>query len=242
MCLPLSPDEGAYDVAPAKEFNRLERPPSQKGTSVLPVVLALKEHPDAKKLVPPHLWKYFDEHILVSGWYPERDYWVLIGALAKALGPATTGGDVWRYFAKFSAQRDIAGQPSRAATAANAAPVGVYRQFASVEDPASFFVRATRLWQQYHDTGRMELAGGCTRTNTIVMRLMGFVIPMEGFVQLQGYYLEEYGRLVGIELVSTVTRSTARKDPYCEWEHRLARTPETEAYVASQPQVEVTSA
>ena len=64
---------------------------------------------------------------------------------------------------------------------------------------------------------------------------MGFVIPIDGFVALQGYYLEEYGRLVGIELVSKVTRSTARKDPFCEWEYRLARTPENIAYVASLP-------
>ncbi|HVW29443.1 MAG TPA: hypothetical protein VHC69_28955 [Polyangiaceae bacterium] len=212
----------------------MERPPSQKGTAVLPVVLALKEHPDCRKLVPQHLWKYFDEHILVSGWYPERDYWVLIAALVKTIDPATVGGDVWRYFARFSAQRDIAGQASKAGPAGNA-PVGVYRQFASVEDPAAFFLRATRLWQQYHDTGRMEIVGGRTWTNCVVMRLMGFVIPIEGFVQLQGYYLEEYGRLVGLELDATVVRSTARKDPYCEWEHRLARTPQTEAYVASLP-------
>jgi hypothetical protein len=28
-----------------------------------------------------------------------------------------------------------------------------------------------------------------------------------------------------------VTRSTARGDSFCEWEHRLARTPASEAYV-----------
>jgi hypothetical protein len=220
----------------------LERPPSQKGTSVLPIVLALKQHPDARKLVPPHLWKYFDEHILISAWYPERDYWTLVSALVKTIDAASVGGDVWRYFARFSAQRDIAGQSSRTAgPLGNATPLGVYKQFASVEDPATFFLRATRLWQQYHDTGRMEIVGGNTTMNSIVMRLMGFVIPIEGFVQLQGYYLEEYGRLVGLDLVSTVTRSTARKDPYCEWEHRLTRTPETEAYIATLPQVEVAS-
>ena len=59
---------------------------------MLPVVLALKQHPDCAKLVPASLWKYFDEHLLVSGWYPERDYWVLIEALVKTIDPAAVGG------------------------------------------------------------------------------------------------------------------------------------------------------
>src|SRR5678816_1749918 len=61
----------------------MARPPSQKGTSVLPVVMALKQHPDRDKIVPRQLWKYFEAPMLVSGWYPERDYWVLIEALVK---------------------------------------------------------------------------------------------------------------------------------------------------------------
>ena len=52
------------------ESCKLGRVPSQKGVSVLPVVIALKRHPDGRKLVPPRLWKYFDEHLVVSGWYP----------------------------------------------------------------------------------------------------------------------------------------------------------------------------
>lgn len=215
----------------------MSRLPSQKGTSVLPVALALKQHPDGRKLVPPRLWKYFDEHLLVSAWYPERDYWVLIEALVKTIDPATVGGDVWRSFARFSAQRDIGGQDIKAADGDKAQQAGVYRNFAAVDptDPASFFRRATRLWSQYHDTGRMEIIGGRPEANSVVMRLLGFVIPIEGFVRLQGHYLEEYGHLVGLELASTVTRSTARGDAFCEWEHRLVRTVETEAYVASLP-------
>jgi hypothetical protein len=143
------------------------RVPSQKGVSVLPVVVALKRHPDGRKLVPERLWKYFDEHLVVSGWYPERDYWV----------------------------------------------------------------------RQYHDTGRMEVTGGSAETNSVFMRLSGFVIPLEGFVRLQGYYLDEYGRLVGMELRSKVTLSTARGDKFCEWEHQLVRSPATEAFVRSLPTV-----
>lgn len=215
----------------------MARPPSQKGTSVLPVVLALKQHPDREKLVPANLWKYFDEPVLISGWYPERDYWVLIAALVKTIDPGAVGGDVWRYFARFSAQRDIGGQEVKAAADDTKPTAGVYRNFAAVDatDPESFFRRGARLWGQYHDTGRMEIVGGRPEVNAVIMRLIGFVIPIEGFVRLQGYYLEEYGRLVSIDLTSTVTRSTAKGDPICEWEHRLGRSPETEAYVASLP-------
>jgi hypothetical protein len=204
---------------------------------VLPVVLALKQRPDRKELVPPELWKYFDEPVLVSAWYPERDYWVLITALVKTIDPAAVGGDVWRYFARFSAKRDIGGQEVRAARADKAESAGIYRSFATegAMDPKSFFRRAVRLWSQYHDTGRLTIVGGRRETNDVVMRLTEFVIPIEGFVRLQGYYLEEYGRLVGIDVSSSVTRSTANNDAFCEWEHQLAPSQATEAYVASLP-------
>jgi hypothetical protein len=209
---------------------------------VLPVVLALKQHPNSRKLVPRDLWKYLDEPVLISAWYPERDYWLLISALVTTMNPATVGGDVWRYFARFSAQRDIGGQSKKAAPDDPAAGAGVYRSFASVEttDVENFFRLASRLWSQYHDTGRMEVVGGRPESNAVIMRLVGFTIPIEGFVRLQGYYLEEYARLIGINMVSRVTKSTASGAPFCEWQHQLVRSPVTEAYVASLPVLDLT--
>jgi hypothetical protein len=215
----------------------VSRTPSQKGTSFLPVIVALKQHPDRKKIVPESLWKYFDEPILVSGWYPERDYWVLLSALVSTIEPADVGGDVWRYFAQFSAKRDIGGDKTIAVSTDNKSATGIYRSY-GVVDKSEFdglFRRSVRLWSRYHDTGTMEIAGGRPSTNTVVMRLTGFSIPIEGFIRLTGYYMEEYARLVGIEATCTVTRSTANRDPYCEWEFRLGRSPEAEAYVASLP-------
>ena len=78
------------------------------------------------------------------------------------------------------------------------------------------------------------MAGAWT-TTAIVVRLVGFNIPLEGFVRLQGYFLEEYGRVIGLGIESKVARSTARGDPFCEWELVLDRSPTTEAYVASLP-------
>jgi hypothetical protein len=214
------------------------REPCQKGASVIPVVAALKRHPDRQKLVPEHLWRYFDDHMLVSGWYPERDYFELLEAVAKTVDPRTVGGDVWRYFAKFSVQRDIAGAnlPGSGLTDAK----GVYRNFASVDgtDPKQFFRMGLKLWGQYHDTGTMQIVGGRVKTNTVTTELLGFHIPIEGFVRLQGYYLEEFGRVVGLGLESKVTRSTARGSTSCEWEYTLARTPASETYVASLPALE----
>jgi hypothetical protein len=201
------------------------------------VIKQLKAHPDREKLVPESLWKYFDDHLLVSGWYPEQDYFVLLQALVKTIDPKTVGGDVWRYFAKFSVQRDIAG--GDAGGEAQAKGKGVYRNFAASAhgDPEQLFKRGVRLWSQYHDTGTMRICGRRMKTDSVVMQLAGFHIPLEGFVRLQGYYLEEFGRVLDIELESTVTRSTARGSAYCEWEHALGHTPAADAYIASLPVV-----
>jgi hypothetical protein len=204
---------------------------------VLPVIAALKAHPDRLKVVPEHLHKYFDDHLLVSGWYPEQDYFALLQALVRTIDVKAVGGNVWRYFAKFSVQRDLGAPDPSAAPAGEGKGPGVYRNFASAiaQDPEQLFRRATRLWSQYHDSGTMQVSGGRASTNSVFVQLTGFHIPMEGFVRLQGHYLEEFGRLIGVELESRVTQSTARGDPICEWDYQLARTPASEAYVTSLP-------
>jgi hypothetical protein len=161
----------------------------------------------------------------------------LLEALVKTIDPRAVGGDVWRYFAKFSVKNDIAGEEAAGAPATSGSK-GIYRNFASGNgDPEQLLKRGVRLWSQYHDSGTMRLSGGRPRTNSVVMQLVGFHIPIEGFVRLQGYYLEEFGKLVGVELESTVTKSTAKGSSYCEWEHKLARTPASEAFVASLPEL-----
>lgn len=201
---------------------------------MLPVVAALKAHPNGKSLVPASLWRYFDEHLLVSAWYPERDYFALLEALIKTIDAKAVGGDVWRYFAKFSVKQDISGgAPGGGAVAGK----GVYRNFgtSTVGAPEPLLRRAVKLWSQYHDTGTMRIAGWRPMTERVVMQLTGFQIPLEGFVRLQGYYLEELGRVVGVAVESTVTRSTARGHAHCEWELDLAPTSASEAYIGSLP-------
>ncbi len=230
----------------------MAREPRQKGTSVLPVIAQLKTHPDREKLVPAALWKYFDDHLLVSAWYPEEDYFALLQALVKTIDPRTVGGDVWRFFARYSVQRDLAGgdlsSDNKISTEAKSSTApgkssseikAVYRNFAAdvSGDPAQLFRRATRLWGQYHDSGTMQLSGGRARTSSVFIQLTDFHIPIEGFVRLQGYYVEEFGRLVGVELTSRVLRSTARGHGHCEWECNLDRTPTSEEFIATLPAV-----
>lgn len=215
----------------------MSRPPSQRGVSVLPIVQALKKNPDAWNFVPPSLWRYLDDPIQVFDWYPERDYWVLLEALVKTLSPDIIGGDdPFRYFARFSVQLDIGGRRPKGGRTRSPA-TGVHSAFGVATDAPSFFRRVELLWKEYHDTGRIEIAGRRAERDVVVLRLREFVIPVEGFVRLQGYYLEEYARLIGLELAASVTRSTVSGHPYCEWDCALGKTPASEAYVASLSKV-----
>lgn len=208
--------------------------PCGKGTSLLPLLAALKNLPNRNEVVPAHLHKYFSEHILVSGWYPERDFFVLMEALVSTIDPKSVGGDTWAFLGISSAQRDIAGMETPGAAHTKG---GLYQNFLRVEasDVEQLFRKAVRLWPQYHDTGAMEIRGGHVATNALVARLTGFQIPIDGYLRLQSAYMEEYARLVGIALTGKVIRSTARGEPFCEWEYTLTRTPESEAFIASLP-------
>lgn len=210
------------------------REPNTKGTSLLPLVVALKNLPNWREIVPEPLWTYFEGPIIVSSWYPERDYFTLIETLVGTVDPQAVGGDVWRFFGITAAQRDIGGTENTLPKEARVRP-GLYQSF-KTEGPAEigqFVKRAIMLWDQYHDTGKMVIHGGRRTTNSLVARLIGFAIPVHEYLVLQAAYTEEYARLVGIGMHGAVTRSTARGDPFCEWEYTFARTPASEAYIAS---------
>lgn len=212
----------------------MAREPCIKGTAVVPVVVALKNIPNHRDIVPRQLWKYLHEHIVVSGWYPEREIFKLLEILVATIDPQQVGGDVWRFLGIVSAQRDLGGTQDQIPEQ-NRVSQGLYRHYArgGEEDVAFFMKRAVKLWSQYHDTGAMEICGGRVETNTLVLRLVGFHIPTDGYVRLQVAYIEEYGRLVGIPLQGKTVRSTAKGDPFCEWDYTFERTPASEAYIRS---------
>ena len=214
-------------------MNTKSREPHAKGTSLLPLVVALKALPNREEIVPKKLWKYFDTPIMVSGWYPERDFFVLIEAFVGTMDPALVG-DPWVFIGVTSAQRDIGGSQESLPEELRVSE-GLYKRFAGEADVEVFMKRGAKLWEQYHDTGKIELLGGRTTTNSVVVRLRGFAIPVEGYLRLNIAYTEEYGRLVGIDIKGKILRSTARGDPFCEWEYTLGRTPASEAFIASLP-------
>lgn len=153
--------------------------------------------------------------------------------LVGTVDPSAVGGDVWRYFGMISAQRDIGVTQELIAEESRLTIQGVYRHFAKGDkgNVAGFVRRALTLWPQYHDTGTMEVCGGRAATNSMFVRLTGFSIPLEGYIRLQVAYTEEYGRLSGIPITGKVVRSTAKGDPFCEWEYTFGRNDQTEAFV-----------
>lgn len=213
----------------------LVREPCAKGTSFLPLVVALKNLPNAREVVPERLWKYLDTPIMVSGWYPERDFFVLIDAFVGTMDPAVVG-DPWTFIGVTSAQRDIGGSQASVPEELRVSE-GLYKRFAGEADIEVFMKRGAKLWEQYHDTGKIELRGARVKTNSVVSILKGFSIPIDGYVRLNAAYTEEYGRLIGIDIKGKVLRSTARGDPFCEWEYTIGRTPASEAFIASLPQL-----
>lgn len=201
---------------------------------MVPLVLALKNLPNHRDIVPRSLWRYLDEHIVVSSWYPERDVFKLLEILVSTIDPKQVGGDAWRFLGIISAQRDLGGLQDQVPEENRVEGQGLYRHYARTGDEVDVFMkRAIKLWSQYHDTGTIEIQGGRAATNTLVVRLIGFQIPIDGYIRLQIGYTEEFARLVGIPLQIKVVRSTTKGDPFCEWDYTFERTASSEAYIRS---------
>ena len=211
----------------------LDRHRRHKGTGLLHVVKAIKANPKARAAVPSSLLKYLEEPILISDWYSEVDYEVLLEILAESIPRAAIGVDVWTFFGQHSAQRDLAGlYPGATGTEA-----GIYRRFmeGGKGDPASLFRRAATLWSVYHDTGRMSVWLSPRSDACVLVRLHDFRFPVRGMIQLQAAYFVEFGRLAGLQIRSRITRTTMDGDPYCEWEYTVEHTPENVASLATLP-------
>jgi hypothetical protein len=210
--------------------------PQHKGTGLLPVVHGLRMLPGGRDMVPEHLRHYLERPVLPSAWYPERDYEILIQVLANLIPPARVGGDVWAYFGKTAAQRDLAGQQDAVAPPARLAQVGAYKRLAQGVGGAvaGLAARTMKLWHLYHDTGVLTVARKPDDpATTMVARLRDFRFPVRGLESLQLAYITEFGRLVGVGLEGCVVRSIFDGDPHCEWEFRVEPTPVNIASLAT---------
>jgi hypothetical protein len=194
--------------------------PKHKGIGLLAVVKAIKVNPRARAQVPAHIEHYLQEPILVTGWYPERDYHALITLLASTIDPKQVGGDVWAYFGSTAAQRDVGGDQQAVPERSRLDTAGVYRNFRDVaeSDVPGLFLRMTKIWTLYHDSGKMEYMRHREKPEVVVVRLSEFSFPVHGLAGLQAAYMIEYGRLSGFTLRGMRTAPTANG---CEWHYEL---------------------
>ena len=182
--------------------------------------------------MPRALQRYLTEAILPSAWYPESDYNGLIQALAAGMDRKVPGGDVWWYFGRVGAQRDIAGEQGEVPERSHVKTAGVYRKFRDNQphDVAGLFQRSSRLWGMYHDTGRITIHRAAEDSFTVLMRLLNFHFPASGLIEMQTAFLVEYARLLGFRLDARLTRCMTDGDLLCEWRCSVER---SALYVAS---------
>jgi hypothetical protein len=209
--------------------------PRHKGVGVLAVVKGLKANPQARDSVPRELAHYLTGTILPTGWYPERDYNVLIELLARSVDKKQVGGDVWAFFGRVAAQRDIAGDQKQIAPSSRTENAGIYRRFGdgNPDDLGGLFSRAGTIWSLYHDTGRFSVGRHALEPSTVAIRLTGFQFGCRGQIDLQTAFMVEYARLVGARITGSVKRSHFDGDAHVEWHYRVQPNEQTLAWLGS---------
>jgi hypothetical protein len=211
--------------------------PRHKGTGLLPIVKALAHHPAGPAAVPAELKHYLDDYVVSSGWYPEHDYHVLLHILAELVMKERRVPDVWEYFGKVAAQRDLSGVQSLIPARSRLHVAGIYRNFVSREATGiySLFARLSKLWSLYHDTGKMDIGRGATDAACVHVRVADFVFASRGVEDIQMAYCHEYARLTGNLLIGTLVSSSANGEPITEWRYTCERSPEILEAIAQLP-------
>jgi hypothetical protein len=205
--------------------------PKHKGVGVVAIVKGIKANLRARAQVPADLISYMQVPILATAWYPERDYNTLITLLAASIDAKAIGGDVWAYFGRTGAQRDIGGDQRDVPERSRLENAGVYRNFRDIAkyDVAGLFLRITKVWSLYHDTGTMLYMRHHENSSVVVVRLQDFTFAVKGMADLQTAYMAEYAKLTGISMQG---QCVAYSGSACEWHYELARHPEQEHSMA----------
>jgi hypothetical protein len=205
-----------------------------KGVGLVPVIKGIKANARARVRVPAHLASYMEVAILATGWYPERDYNALIMLLATSIDAKQVGGDVWVYFGRTAAQRDIGGDQRAVPEASRLENVGVYRNYRDIAeyDVSGLFTRMTKVWSLYHDSGRLVHMRHREKANVVVVRLHDFAFPVQGMADLQMAYMVEYAKLTGVSMKG---EQASHSLSGCEWHYELASHPELESSMARVP-------
>jgi hypothetical protein len=169
---------------------------------------------------------------LPSGWYPERDYNALLIALAGSMDRASVG-DVWAYFGRAAARRDVAGDQDDIPARSRTENAGIYRNFRAgpADDVAGLCLRVAKIWSMYHDTGRVSFTRHPSKLGAVRGRLHDFRFPVRGMAELQTAFIIEFAQLAGIPISGRLERFDGAS--VCEWHFDVAATPQNLASLAN---------
>jgi hypothetical protein len=196
------------------------RVPMYKGIGFLPVVSALNGHARGPRAVPAELKHYLDDGVVITQWYPERDFIALCQCLADVL-EADGMPNVWSYFGTVAAERDLKGAQDRIPAERRVRLAGAYRLFTANEvvSVTIWMQRLRQLWPLYHDTGHMvvgRIKGGACEA---VLRLCGYPAPLpSNYVLLHTVYFSEYARFLNLNASLRFAQTTPGVAPISEWQ------------------------
>jgi hypothetical protein len=193
--------------------------PQYKGMGFWPVIAALKAHARGPSELPAALQHYFDDQVVVTGWYPEIDFIALLECLARVLQQDGMP-DVWTYFGRVAARRDLAGTQELIPVERRVQVAGIYRRLASDEEigVASWLVRVTKLWHLYHDTGHMVAGRSKALACGAVFRLYGYPLMTSNLAKMHTSYYDEYARIVELRAKVSFAGTREVANRFSEWE------------------------
>jgi len=131
-----------------------------KGVALVGLVKALRAlRKDSEAKLPAMLRHYLDERVIVSDWYSEEDYRVLILTLGELIADKVPG-NVWEFLGEEGAKAQLG---------------ATYAPVVTKGDPLRTLKRAPMTWALYHDTGRVKVDIDETR-RTARVELHGYPI------------------------------------------------------------------
>jgi hypothetical protein len=173
--------------------------------------------------------------MVATEWYPQADLDTLLDCLADVL-ERDGMRDVWDYFGRTAAQRDLKGSQSAIPAERRVKTAGLYRPFAGEKVTiATLFQRLSRLWTLYHDTGRLLAGRAASDAGLVIVRLMDFDLPKPDHARMLLAYSSEYGRILGINLTGRVAHTTCTGDAFNQWEYGCEPTRENIESLALLP-------
>jgi hypothetical protein len=198
--------------------------PHHKGTGVLPVVAALKAHPRGPQSLPAALRHYLKDQMVATEWYPEDDLQALLRCLAEVL-ERDGMRDVWDYFGRTAAQRDLKGSQAAIPTERRVKKAGLYRPFAGEDVTlATLFLRVSKLWTLYYDAGTLVTGRSASDEYSAIVRLTDFSLPTPDLTRMHLAYTCEYARILGINITGRVAHALYDGDHLTEWHYGCERT------------------